>query len=207
MGIHPVNLGIISGQKNSGEIAVATSTLLSQDWQSITPICIEKSVRKDLLAALDNYLLLDNIYPSKSSEYYVQKLVEASQELSINHHFWLALDLEGYRIAKDIFLTNGHNPDEKVHGFVNKLNLLDRRVKSPPLLQISSDYLSKIKNNLFYLSEDYKKMQPEESFASFVNKRISFTTMEQEYYSWFKTLHEYIAPWKNIIDKIQASWS
>jgi len=33
------------------------------------------------------------------------------------------------------------------------------------------------------------------------------TDNEQEYYSWFRNIYEYVLPWKNIIGKIQSDWS
>jgi hypothetical protein len=207
MSIYPVSIAIISGQKNSGEIAVSASTLLARDWQSVTPVCTEKSVRKELLSALENYVLLDKVYSSQPPGYYAKQLLEPNKNIATTHHFCLALDLEGYLIAKDIFLANGDAPDEKVYDFVCKLNLLDQRVLPPPNSILSIDYLTKIKNSLFLLSKDYGKLQIKEPFLSFIKKRIPMTDNEQEYYSWFRTLYEYITPWKNIISKLQSDWS
>ena len=202
-----VSLAVISGQNNSAEIIVSACSLLSRTWQSITPICTEKGVRKELMSALDNYVELDKVYRSESAEYYVTRIVEPNKDIYPNHLFCLALDSEGYVIAKDIFIANGYNPDEKVYNFVCKLNLLDRRVPPPPISALSIDYLSKIKTSLYWLSQDYNKLQTKESFYSFATKRIPMSDSEKEYYSWFKVLYEYILPWKNIIGKIQSDWS
>jgi len=148
-----VSLAVISGQNNSAEIVVSACSLLSRTWQSITPICTEKGVRKELISALNNYVLIDKVNRLETSEYYAARLIEPNKDLYPNHLFCLALDLEGYVIAKDIFIANGNNPDEKVYNFVCKLNLLDRRVPPPPTSKLSVDYLSKIKDNLFYLRQ------------------------------------------------------
>lgn len=207
MGIHPIGYALISGQKNSGEIVVSASTLMSTSHQFATPISAEKSVRIELLSALENYIKIDQVHNSQPAREYVNSLVEPDNKTCTNHHLCLALDLEGYKIARDIFLANGNNPDEKVHDFVCKLNILDRRVPPPPTSTISIDYLLKVKNCLYWLSEDYDKLQTREPFSSFVARRMPMVAIEQEYYFWFRTLYEYVLPWKNIIGKIQWAWS
>lgn len=155
----------------------------------------------------DNYVLIDKIYNYEPAEYYVNRLIEPNADICTDYFFCLALDLEGYAIAKDIFLANGNNPDEKVHDFVCKLNLLDRRILPPPTSTLSIDYLSKIKDNLGFLSLDYDKLHSKESFQLFVEKRITMTDNEKDYYSWLRTLYEYIMPWKKIVGKIQSVYS
>jgi hypothetical protein len=60
-----VSLTAISGQKHSGEIAVAAATFLSMGYMSVDPVGRDRNIRPEFLKALHIFANREGIYYDK----------------------------------------------------------------------------------------------------------------------------------------------
>jgi hypothetical protein len=202
-----VSYAVISGQKNAGEVVVAASTILLMDWQSITPVSANKNVRKEFLLAIDAFSWREKyaIAYSKQEEF-AEKIIEPGGNLFMGNEFWLALDEQGDSIARDILSANGESPDKTVHKSIRKLNSIGQTLP-PPEINTSADFWTKIIVGLIRLSHEHYETKSKDTYQSFVNSRLPMTPLENEYYSWFKSLYENLVPWRKTIRGFQSDLS
>src|SRR5215216_4339643 len=90
-----VSMTIVSGQKHSGEIAVAAATFLSMGFLSIDLAGTDRIIRDEFLKALDIFGNREGIYYHEGPDCFTKRLIESSDRISTKDLFWLALDKEG----------------------------------------------------------------------------------------------------------------
>lgn len=202
-----VNMTVISGQRFSGEIAVAASTFLSMGFLSISPVAKDAIIRQEFLKALDVFGRRENIYYYERPDYFAERLVKSGNTISTKDLFWLALDEEGESIAKSIFSTNADLPDKVVYRSVRKLNLIDQTISPPPQEHVSLQIWEKSRQQHFSLSISYDKSKLKESYRSYMDKNAPLTPEQKSYCAWCEQLYESLIPWQDTIKSIQSDFS
>ncbi len=173
-----VHMTLISGRQKSGEIVVAAATFLSMGFLTVDCACTDQNARVEFLTALRRFTGHAGISSHKSPDFFMKAWMEPDDTLSTAGLFWLALDKEGERLARDIFRANGDSPDARVYRSVHKLNLLEPSISPPPDIPFP------------------------------VEGRQGESGGEQEvYFAWFESLYEAILPWRGIIKNIQSDFS
>ena len=203
-----VSYAVISGQENAGEIVVAASTILLMDWQSITPVSTDKNIRKEFLLALEafNWRERRPIDDFKKGEL-AQKVIHPNSVTPNSSKFWIALDKQGYDLAKDIFLTNKELIEQPVHKSICKLNLIEQLIIPPPQTKTTTDFWTNITSGISLLMYRQQAEVSKTSYQSFINTYVPITQVESEYYAWFKSLYEILLPWRQSIGTFQADLS
>jgi hypothetical protein len=199
-----VSITVIGGQKLSGEMVVAASSLLDMRFLYIDPVATASRLRPEFLNVLRIFRYRERLDPYTPPEEFVQRLVPPSNTLSTEGLFWLALDLEGEALAKDIFVANvanGESPDTQVYHSVHKLNLLVPRLPAPP--QVRQTLWQK----LFPSSPDPRAFRKSHLHLSYIDRTTPLTAEQKQYYIWFEALYEALIPWMDIIKKIQSDYS
>ena len=196
-----VSLTVISGQKLSGEVAVAASSLLDMRFLSIDPVATASRLRPEFLNVLRIFRYRERLDPYTEPEEFVQRLVPPSNTLSTAGLFWLAIDPQGEALAKDIFLVHGQSPDRPVYHSVHKLNLLVPTLSPPP--QVRQTLWQK----LFPSSPDPRTFRKSHLNLSYMDRTTPLTTEQRQYYLWFEALYEALIPWQDIIKNIQSDYS
>lgn len=202
-----VSYAVISGQENASELVVAASTILLMDWQSITPISKDNKVRREFLLALDTFNLRERYPISSRQEELSQKIIHPKEVISGNNEFWIALDKQGYDLAKDILLSNKEIIDKPVYKSLSKLNLLEQLVVPPPQTKTTTDFWMNISVEINVLMYRQQADVSKTSYQSFINTYVPITQIEKEYYSWFKSLYEILLPWRQSIRTFQVDMS
>jgi len=202
-----VNMTVISGQRFSGEIAVAASTFLSMGFLSISPVAKDTIIRQEFLKALDIFRHREKIYYHERPDYFVERLVKSDTSISTKDLFWLALDKEGESIAKSIFSTNGDLPDKVVYRSIRKLNLIDQTISPPPQEHVLLQIWEKCRQQYFSLSISYDKSKQMESYRSYMDKNARLTSEQKSYCAWCEQLYENLIPWQDTIKSIQSDFS
>ena len=90
-----VSITVISGQKLSGEVAIAASCLLDMRFLYIDPVATSSRLRPEFRNVLRIFCYRERLDPYTQPGEFVQRLVPPSHALSTDGLFWLALDPEG----------------------------------------------------------------------------------------------------------------
>jgi hypothetical protein len=196
-----VSITVIGGQKLSGEMVVAASSLLDMRFLYIDPVATTSRLRPEFLNVLRIFRYRERLDPYTQPEEFVQRLVPPSHTLSTEGLFWLALDLEGEALAKDIFAANRTSPDTPVYHSVYKLNLLVPRLSAPPQVRPT------LWQKLFPSSPDPRTFRKSHLNLSYIDRTTPLTTEQKQYYIWFEALYEALIPWMDIIKNIQSDYS
>jgi hypothetical protein len=196
-----VRIIVISGQKLSGEVAVAASSLLDMRFLSIDPVATTSRLRPEFLNMLQIFRYRERFDRYTEPEAFVQRLVPPSNALPTDNLFWLALDPQGEALAKDIFVANGKSPDKPVYHSVLTLNLLVPTLLPPP--QVPQTLWQK----LFPSSPDPRTFRNSYLNLSYVDRTTPLTEEQKQYYIWFEALYEALIPWQDIIKGIQSDYS
>ena len=136
-----VNMTIVSGQSFSGEIAVATATLLSMNFLSIHLISADDHIRPELLSALNKFGNKPGLYYQTQPREFAEKLITLKDKIFPKDFFWLALDKEGEIIANRILEEKGELPTKRVYQSVQKLNIIEPLITPPPLTPEEKSYM------------------------------------------------------------------
>lgn len=136
-----VNMTIVSGQKFSGEIAVAAATFLSMNYLTIHVVSTDDHIRRELLNALNIFGNKPGLYYQTQPREFVERLTTMKHKTFPKDFFWLAMDKEGETIAKKILEENGELPAKRVYQSVHKLNLIEQSITHPPLTPEEKYYL------------------------------------------------------------------
>jgi len=202
-----VSLTVISGQKHSGEIAVAAATFLSMGYMSVDPVGRDRNIRPEFLKVLHIFANREGIYYDKQPEYYAGKLTTPDNDLSTKDLFWLALDKEGETIAKGIYEANGDLADKRIYHTVHKLNLLEPLVTPPPELSLPLQVWEETRLHLFGLAVEYRKVKGKQSYSSYMNENVVLLPEQKLFYDWCEELYESLIPWMDTIKNIQSDYS
>lgn len=202
-----VSITVISGQKFSGEIAVAASTFLSMGYLSISLVGKDGNIRQEFLKALDVFRNREGIYYHDEPDYFAKRLIEPSNNISTKDLFWLALDQEGESIAKNIFDAHGELPDKVIYRSVHKLNLIEQTISPPPQVHLPLHVWEESRQHHFALSLRYHKLKPNESYHSYMDDQAPLMPEEKLYYAWCESLYESLIPWQDTIKNIQSDFS
>jgi hypothetical protein len=201
-----VGITIISGQKHSGEIAVAASTLLSMGFLSINLVGTDIDVRPEFINAIDVYIRREHIDCRERPVNFVSKLKQATNEAPIYDMFWLALDPEGEAIARNILDARSEPANKRVYHSVQKLNLIDPVVSPLPAATMPlTDWVkSRVKHFGLLVKFDRKG---KESYSSYMNRNAPLSDVEEMYHRWFDALYMSLIPWQDTIRNIQSDYS
>ncbi len=202
-----VSLTVISGQKHSGEIAVAAATFLSMGYMSVDPVGKDRKIRPEFLKILHIFAYREGIYYDKQPEYYAEKLTIPGKDLSTKDLFWLALDLEGEAIAKSIYEANGDLADKRIYRTVNKLNLLAPVVPPPPEASLPLQVWEETRVHLFCLAVGYRKVKGKQSYSNYMNENVVLLPEQKVFYAWCEDFYESLIPWMDTIKNIQSDYS
>jgi hypothetical protein len=201
-----VSLTVISGQKHSGEIAIAASTFLSMGYMSVDPVGNDMNIRPEFLKAIKIFINREDLDCHNGPDYFVTKLKSPSNEISTKDLFWLALDPEGEAIAEKIFDAHGDPVDKRIYHSVHKLNRLEPVVALPPQSNMPLSAWEESRQRHFGLLVQYVRKSLE-SYTSFVNRNAPQNNVEKEYHAWFESLYMSLIPWQDTIKNIQSDSS
>jgi hypothetical protein len=176
-----VSLTVISGQRHSGEIAVAASTFLSMGYMSVDPVGNDINIRPEFIKAIKIFINREDL-------------------------FWLALDPEGEAIAKKIFDAHGDPTDKRIYHSVHKLNQLEPVVAPPPQSNMSLSAWEESRQRHFGLLVHYVRKSLE-SYTSYMNRNTPQNNVEKAYHAWFESLYMSLIPWQDTIKNIQSDYS
>lgn len=123
---------LISGQRGSGELVTAAATILSTTFLTIKPFCTDKTIRKEFLDVVAGFQRREKIYFHDGINEYVKNLGELGVDMSTTCFFWLALDEEGYSLAREILTAKGEDPDKRVYQTYRKLNRFEYSLQPMP---------------------------------------------------------------------------
>ncbi len=210
MGRYGASIAMISGQGNGAEIVVAASLFLQMQAPStyITPISKNHNVRDEFLLALSIFSYREySHYSSPKDKWCIDKFIEPNENATKSGLFWLALDEQGYSIAKELFLKNGLLPDELIYRSVRKLNLLEKVVPPYPLTDTSSEFWLQIRAELYRVAWERRRVKSLKGRRKLFDNSVQMSSTEKEFHSWFKSLYESLAPWKEIIGNMNYDWS
>jgi hypothetical protein len=196
-----VRITVISGQKLSGEVAVAASSLLDMRFLYIDPVATTSGLRPEFMNVLRIFRYRERFDRYTEAEEFVQRLALPSQALSTDGLFWLALDPEGEALAKDIFAANGASPDTPVYHSVHKLNLLVPALSPPP--QVPQTLWQK----LFPSSPDPRTFRKSHLNLAHMDRTTPLTEEQKQYYIWLEALYEALIPCMDTIRNIQSDYS
>src|SRR5687767_10466195 len=205
MGIHPLSIIIISGQKYAGGVATLASAFLDMSYLSITPVSTSTNINDDFFLPLEIYRMRD-----RSIRYqwgYGKKLTLPNDNLSNVGLFWLAIDAEGYSIATDIISKSGSSPEEKIYNSVSKVNLLTPLLPPYPEIVASSKFWLKIKTAIYEAEQKTQGAKSKQGRTKMLEKRVPLTPTEKSCFSWYRLLREGLQPWDSIIRNIISAWS
>ena len=196
-----VRITVISGQKWSGEVAVAASSLLDMRFLSIDPVAAASRLRPEFLNVLRIFRYRERLDRYTQPEEFLQRLVPPSNALSTDNLFWLALDPQGEALAKDIFAANGKSPDARVYHSVHTLNLLVPALSPPPQVR------QRLWQKLFPSSPDPRTFRKSHLNLSYMDRTTPLTEEQKQYYIWLEALYEALIPWMDTIRNIQSDYS
>lgn len=202
-----IHITVVSGQRFSGEIAVAASTFLAMDYLAIRLLSNEGSVREEFLKALEVFEDREGFYYRKRPRDFVEKLMKPQGNIPIDDFFWLALDKEGETIATNIFAANGEVPHQLVHRLIRKLNLLEQTILHPPQVHVPLQYWQESAEKQSSLSYSYRKLKPKKSYQLYMNENAPLSPEQTLYCDWFERLYESLISWQDTIKGIQSDLS
>jgi len=207
MGPHGVSIILISGQENSGEIAVAASIFLRMHYLGITPVSTNHNVRKEFLLSLEVFCYREyDTYISYDEEKFTKGLTEPNSSLIQRGSFWLALDDQGYTIGEKILTENGISPDTTVY-YVRTLNQIEQAVPPLPTTDTSPEFWLEIQRRLYDVAWEHRRVRSQRGRRKLFDEHVPISPIEKESYSWYESLYESLLPWKETIYKIQSDWS
>ena len=207
MGPHGVSIILISGQENSGEIAVAASVFLRMSYLGITPVGTSRTIRKEFLLSLEIFCYREyHDLISYDEKKFTESLTEPNNNLIQRGSFWLALDDHGYRIGEKILAENGISPDTAVY-YVRALNQIEQVVPPLPKTSTSSEFWLEIQRRLYDIAWEHRRVRSQRGRRKMFDEHAPKSPIEKEYYSWYESLYEGLLPWKETIYKIQSDWS
>jgi hypothetical protein len=207
MGPHGVSIILISGQENSGEVAVAASVFLSMHYLGITPVSTSQTVRKEFLLSLEIFCYREyDKYISYAEEKFTGSLTQPNSSLIHRGSFWLALDDQGYTIGEKILTENGVAPDTTVY-YVRILNQIEQAVPPLPKTAPSPEFGLEIQHRLYDVAWKHRRVRSQRGRRKLFDEHVPISPIEQEYYAWYASLYESLLPWKETIYKIQSDWS
>lgn len=192
---------IISGQKNAGEVVTHASAFLHMEYLYITPVSTNLHVSDDFDVPISIYLKRDYSVRYHNPGYH-KKLVLPDDNLSNMGLFWLAIDKEGYSIARQIVSRNNLSPDEKIHNTVLRVNLITPEISPCPNIIASSRFWLKIRSALYQAEQKYPGRKSKEGRKKIFEKHVPISSIEKGFFSWYKLLHERLEPWKKTIKNI-----
>lgn len=209
MGPHGISLILISGQENSGEIAVAASLFIEGTFQYITPVSINHNVRKEFLLSLATFYYREyNTSSSYKEKQLTERLAEPNSSLIERADLlWLALDDQGYTIAQKILTENGISPDTTVYDEIRTLNQIQQAIPPMPKAPLSLEFWSEINFRLHEIASKHRRVRTQRWRRKLFDKHVPISPIEKEYYSWYEALHASLLPWKETIKKMQEDWS
>lgn len=196
-----VNMTVISGQKFSGEIVVAASTLLSMSYLYINPVAKNVTIRPEFRNVLNIFCYRERVDRRSSPGEFEHRILQPANTISTGGHFWLAFDQEGEILAREIFAAQGKSPNERFYSSVRKLSLLKPFTPPPP--QIRQTLWQK----LFPSSPDPRTFRNSYLNLSYMDRTTPLTLEQTQYYAWLETLYEALIPWQDTIKNIQSDYS
>ena len=208
MGPHGVDIAVISGQKNGGELVIAASLFLQMQYLSITPVSPNKNAREEFLLSLSIFSYREYAYNSSPyDQWFIQKITEPNDRLATTSLFWLALDEQGYSAAREALSANGLFPDQHIYQSIRKLNRMDHDIPSYPQAQTPPEFWRRIQSDLYRVAWEHRRVKSLKGRRKLFNEHLPVSSVEKDYYSWFQSLHDDLVPWKEMIYNIQSDWS
>jgi len=199
MGPHGMTIIAISGQENSGEIAVAASTFIEGSFQITIPVCTNPKIREEFLLSLTTFYFRYRNHSHLKREI-IKRLTKPNSSLINGDSICLALDDQGYTIGEKMLAENGIAPDTIFYNDVPILNKI-QQVPPMPKADISVEFWLEIQLRLSYTATMRSKWR-RNRFDD-----IPISPIEKEYYSWYESLHASLIPWKETISQIQSDLS
>jgi hypothetical protein len=210
-GPYSFTITVISGQDNSGLLVSGASAFLYRGWMSIDPISTNKNLLEELYLCLDIFSKRGCFVqqPDEAHARYFAKRIDTDfVNYSISAGlFWIALDEQGYSLAKELFAQQHGLPDEKVYKSVCKLNLVAQPMPPYPETAVSTEFWRQIYGKLNRIDWDLHSIKPQKERWKLFEQYMPMTAIEKEYYSWYKLLHDNLLPWRDTIGRIQSDWS
>jgi hypothetical protein len=206
MGIRPISITVISGQKNAAEIVIAASLFIEINHVVPLPISTNKDIRDDFFLSLENFRIRESFMHFKS-EYYAKNIKTPNDYEIPFGDLCLALDKQGYAVALSIFSKFGLNPEEKVHQSIGKLNLIEQNIPPYPEIQTTSEYWKEIRSELNRIGWERRRVKSQKGRRALFEKHVPMDPIEKEFYYWYKFLYDSLLPWKETCGKIMSAWS
>jgi len=122
-----MTIAIISERgPRGGEIVVAASTILTMTYLTVKPVSTDNTCRDEFINACR--AMVRNGTPKK----YAGKIANPASLNAEYADFWLAFDIKGEKMARQIIQNSGKSVEKGKYDFPGMVHLFEHTVPDPP---------------------------------------------------------------------------
>ena len=206
MSIHPISVTVISGQENAAEIVFAACSFLKMSYAYTVPVSKSKDVRDEFLLSFHVYRIRESFDYIPEHEY-INRIHILKRDGFPQSTFCLALDVQGYSIAKELLTRNGIMPNQIVHDNICSLNVVEKVIPPYPRIKSTVEYWKKIRSELYRVEWEHRRVRSKNGKRKLFDIYVPASSREKTFYAWYKNLEEILLPWRHNMGKILADWS
>ena len=153
-----MTIAIISERgPRAGEIVVAASTILTMTYLTVKPVSTNNTCRDEFINACR--AMVRNGTPKK----YMGRIADPSSLNADYADFWLAFDIKGEKVARQIIQNSGKSVEKGKYDFPGLVHLFEHIVPDPPDVGDIKPWIGTLASQLEPWKEKIKKMHLEYS--------------------------------------------